>query len=77
MYQHQHVPLPLDLLEDVPRPVVVLLEVLLEKGPTRRFRSHNRAVLSKLPVTSQRLSALKAISSLLRRSGSCAESFGT
>ena len=33
MYQHQHAPLPLEQLEDVPQPVVVLLEVLLEKDP--------------------------------------------
>jgi serine/threonine protein kinase len=39
MYQHQHVPLPLDLLEDVPQPVRVLLEVLLEKDPARRFQN--------------------------------------
>src|SRR5271166_3195325 len=38
MYQHQHAPLPLDLLEAVPQPVVVLLEVLLEKDPARRFQ---------------------------------------
>jgi len=31
MYQHQHAPLPLEKLEAVPQPVVVLLEVLLEK----------------------------------------------
>src|ERR1700751_4448157 len=39
MYQHQHAPLPLDLLEAVPQPVVVLLEVLLEKDPGRRFQN--------------------------------------
>jgi len=39
MYQHQHAPLPLEQLEDVPQPVVVLVEVLLEKDPTRRFQS--------------------------------------
>jgi serine/threonine protein kinase len=39
MYQHQHAPLPLDLLKAVPQPVVVLLEVLLEKDPGRRFQS--------------------------------------
>src|ERR1700680_1266847 len=39
MYQHQHAPLPLDLLEAVPQPVVVLLDVLLEKDPGRRFQS--------------------------------------
>jgi serine/threonine protein kinase len=33
MYQHQHAPLPLEKLEHVPQPVVVFLEVLLEKDP--------------------------------------------
>ena len=39
MYQHQHVSLPLEQLKDVPQPVVVLLEKLLEKDPARRFQS--------------------------------------
>ena len=39
MYQHQHAPLPLERLRDVPQPVVVLLEVLLEKDPTQRFQN--------------------------------------
>src|SRR5262245_43612866 len=39
MLQHQHAPLPLDLLEPVPQPLVVLLEVLLEKEPGRRFQN--------------------------------------
>ena len=39
MYQHQHAPLPLEELEDVPQPVVVLLETLLEKDPGRRFQN--------------------------------------
>src|SRR5580698_10581554 len=30
MYQHQHAPLPLEKLEHVPQPVVVLIEMLLE-----------------------------------------------
>src|SRR5580692_4491971 len=33
MYQHQHASLPLDLLAAVPQPVVVLLDLLLEKDP--------------------------------------------
>ena len=37
MYQHLHAPLPLKQLEGVPQPVVVLLEMLLEKDPGRRF----------------------------------------
>ena len=39
MYKHQHAPLPLEQLEAVPQPVVVLLEVLLEKDPGRRFQN--------------------------------------
>ena len=39
MYQHQHARLPLEQLEGIPQPVVVLLEVLLEKDPGRRFQS--------------------------------------
>ena len=39
MYQHLHAPLPLDLLEAVPQPVVVLIEVLLERDPGRRFQN--------------------------------------
>jgi len=39
MHQHQHAPLPLEQLEDVPQPVVVLLEMLLEKDPARRFQN--------------------------------------
>ena len=33
MYQHQHAPLPLEELEDVPQPVAFLLEVLLRERP--------------------------------------------
>ena len=39
MYQHQNAALPLDLLEAVPQPIVVLLEVLLEKDPGRRLQN--------------------------------------
>jgi serine/threonine protein kinase len=39
MYQHQHALLPLEQLEGVPQPVTVLLEILLEKDPGRRFQS--------------------------------------
>jgi serine/threonine protein kinase len=49
MYQHQHAPLPLDVLEALPQPVVVLLEVLLEKDPGQRFQ--NPAELLKAMAT--------------------------
>ena len=39
MYLHQHAPLPLEQLRGVPQPVVVLLEILLEKDPARRFQN--------------------------------------
>src|SRR5208337_3635889 len=39
MYQHQHSPLPLEQIEDVPQPIVVLLDALLEKDPGRRFQN--------------------------------------
>src|SRR6516162_107972 len=39
MYQHQHAPLPLEQLKDVPQPVVIFLEKLLEKDPAQRFQN--------------------------------------
>jgi tRNA A-37 threonylcarbamoyl transferase component Bud32/predicted ATPase len=39
MHQHQHAPLPLEQLKDVPQPLVVLLEKLLEKDPAKRPQS--------------------------------------
>src|SRR5262249_31656711 len=39
MYQHQHAPLPLEQLKDVPQPVVALFKKLLEKDPAQRFQS--------------------------------------
>ena len=39
MYKHQHAPLPLEQLIDVPQPIVVLLQVLLEKDPKWRFQN--------------------------------------
>jgi WD40 repeat protein/serine/threonine protein kinase len=39
MYQHQSVPLPVEQLRGIPQPLVVLLELLLEKDPARRFQS--------------------------------------
>jgi len=39
MSRHQHAQLPLEKLGDVPQPVVVLLETLLEKDLARRFQN--------------------------------------
>jgi len=39
MHQHLHAPLPIDQLQDVPQPAIVLLEALLDKDPIRRFQT--------------------------------------
>src|SRR5271167_1639918 len=38
MHQHLHAPLAIEQLKDVPQPVVILLEKLLEKDPGCRFQ---------------------------------------
>jgi serine/threonine protein kinase/predicted ATPase len=39
MHQHLHAPLPIDQLQDVPQPAIVLLEALLDKDPKQRFQT--------------------------------------
>jgi hypothetical protein len=39
MHEHQRAPLPLEQLKGLLQPVVVLLEVMLEKDPAQRFQS--------------------------------------
>jgi eukaryotic-like serine/threonine-protein kinase len=51
MYQHQHAPVPLEQLINVPQPIVALLEVLLEKDPTWRFQSPNELLKALAKVT--------------------------
>jgi predicted ATPase len=60
MHQHQHAALPLDLLEAVPQPVVVLLEVLLEKDPGRRFQTPVD-LLNAIPTITDALDARRKI----------------
>ena len=60
MYQHQHAPLPLDLLEAVPQPVVVLLDVLLEKDPGQRFQNPAE-LLKAIPTIMAALDAKRRI----------------
>src|SRR6516165_2859159 len=61
MYQHQHAPLPLERLKDVPQPVVVLLEKLLEKDPTQRFQTPNE-LLKATPTITDAVEAPRGIS---------------
>src|SRR5580704_6564643 len=50
MYQHQHAPLPLEQLQGVREPVVVLLKVLLEKDPAPRLQTPNELLKTMLAV---------------------------
>ena len=60
MHQHQHTPLPLEELEGVPQPLVVLLEVLLEKDPGRRFQKP-ADLLKAIPTITGRIDAGRRI----------------
>jgi serine/threonine protein kinase len=60
MYQHQHAPLPLELLEAIPQPVVLLIEVLLEKDPGRRFQTPAE-LLKAIPTITGALDARRRI----------------
>jgi hypothetical protein len=60
MYQHQHSPLPLEELEGVPQPLVVLLQVLLEKDPGQRFQSPGE-LLKAIPMITERIEAGRRI----------------
>jgi serine/threonine protein kinase len=53
IYQHQHAPLPLDLLQAIPQPAALLLEVLLEKDPGRRFQTPAE-LLKAIPADNRR-----------------------
>jgi tetratricopeptide (TPR) repeat protein len=56
MYQHQHASLPLERLKDVPQPITVLLEKLLEKDPAQRFQTPNE-LLKVIPTIEGALDA--------------------
>jgi serine/threonine protein kinase/tetratricopeptide (TPR) repeat protein len=63
MYRHQHAPLPLERLKDVARPVVVLIEKLLEKDPAQRFQTPDE-LLNAIPTVT---GAIDARSKITRR----------
>src|SRR3984893_9461533 len=60
MYKHQHAPLPRERLKDVPQPVVVLLEKLLEKDPAQRFQTPNE-LLRAIPTIKGAIDARRRI----------------
>ena len=60
MYQHQHAPLPCERLKDVPQPVVVLLEKLLQKDLAQRFQTPNE-ILKAIPTITAAIDAQRRI----------------
>ena len=60
MYQHQHAPLPLERLKDVPQPVVVLIKKLLEKDPAKRFQTPDE-LLKAIPTITGVIDARRRI----------------
>jgi serine/threonine protein kinase len=60
MHQHLHAPLPLEELEGVPQPLLVLLETLLEKDPGRRFQDPGE-LLKVLPSITSAFDARRRI----------------
>jgi serine/threonine protein kinase len=65
MRQHQHAALPLEELGGIPQPLAVLLEVLLEKDPTRRFRSPAE-LLKVMPTVRDALEAGSLLTKTIR-----------
>jgi serine/threonine protein kinase len=77
MYQHQRAPLPLERLKDVPKPIVVLLEKLLEKDPAQRFQTPDE-LLKAIPMIAGALDTRRRITrQSLHNRPSIASSIGT
>jgi hypothetical protein len=62
--------LPVEQLKDVPEPVVILLEALLEKDPTRRFQNPTE-LLKAMPTVTDAIDTRRRITreSLQKTSG--------
>src|SRR6201997_5106187 len=65
MHQHQHAPLPVEQLNGIPQPLVVLLEVLLAKDPVRRFQSPAE-LLKVIPAVREAINAGRAMMKTIR-----------
>src|SRR5271168_4140381 len=65
MHQHQHAPLPVEQLNGIPQPLVVLLEVLLAKDPVRRFQTPAE-LLKVIPTVRDVVNAGRAMMKTIR-----------
>jgi serine/threonine protein kinase len=77
MYQHQHATLPLEQLKDVPQPVVVLLEKLLEKDPRQRFQNPTELLKPISMITGALDAGRKVTPQSLDKTPCSASRFGT
>ena len=68
MHEHQHAPLPLEQLKGLPQPVVVLLEVLLEKDPAQRFQNPAQ-LLQAFPRVTEAIDSERRLTANELRSG--------
>jgi serine/threonine protein kinase len=77
MHQHQHAPLPLNLLDGVPQPAVILMEALLEKDPRRRFQNPSE-LLKAIPTIIEAIDTGDRVTrDMLRKTFVTASRFGT
>jgi serine/threonine protein kinase len=77
MYQHQRAPLPLEELDQVPQPAVVLLRVLLRKDPAQRFQTPSE-LLKAMPTVTRAIERRRRITpKSLQKSGSTDFGVGT
>jgi Protein kinase domain len=60
MYQHQHALSPIQQSKDVPQPVAILLEVLLEKDPAQRFQTPTE-LLKMMPTITEAIDLRRTI----------------
>jgi serine/threonine protein kinase/Tfp pilus assembly protein PilF len=60
MYQHLHRPAPVELLKEIPQPVIVLLDMLLQKDPAQRFQTPDE-LLNAMPTVAHSIQAKRAI----------------
>jgi len=77
MYEHLHTPLAIGELDHVPQPVVVFIEVLLEKDPGRRFQNPAE-LLKAIPIITGAIDTQRRITRhILHKTPSTASRVGT
>jgi serine/threonine protein kinase len=68
IYQHQHATPPVDKLTQVPQPVIILVDILLEKDPDRRLQTPTE-LLQAIPKVTEALDSGRRVTTDQLRSG--------